>query len=255
MAFDEEMILKLYHEQAHKYGDTGESTIVDIRTRKLEVQALFQYIEDGCNILEVGCGNGFVAEEIVRAFNVDLHALDFSPEMIEIARNRQTGNLKGRVNFELTNILEFSWGEQYDLIFSERCLQNIMDWELQKVALTNIARALKRNGRFIMLESFTDSLQNLNEARRELELSEIPIPYHNLAFDIDQVKGHLEQWLTFEHENRFLSGYYFGTRLLYPAMLPKGKDPVNTSVIKDYFVGFPSCGDFSPMKILCFTKR
>lgn len=255
MAFSEKTILKLYQEQAQKYGDTGESTIVDIRIRKLEMQALFQYIEDGKIILEVGCGNGFTAEEIIRQFKVDLHAIDFSPEMIEIARNRHINNLKGTVNFELNNILEFNPVERYDLIFSERCLQNIMDWELQKTALTNIARALKRNGKFIMLESFTDSFRNLNEARRELDLPAIPVPYHNLAFDVSLVKEHLQPWLAFDHENRFLSGYYFGTRLLYPAILPQGKEPVNTSVIKDYFVGFPNHGDFSPMKILCFSRR
>lgn len=254
MAFNEEMILQVYHEQAHKYGDQGESTIVDMRIRRLEMQAIWQYIEENQSILEVGCGNGFVAEEMVKNFPVDLHAIDFAPEMIAIARNREIDNGPGKVRFEQANILEFAGFEQYDLIFTERCLQNIMDWELQKVALSNIAHALKKNGKFIMLESFTDSFQYLNKARQELDLPEITVPYHNLAFDVELVKEHLGQWLTFEHENRFLSGYYFGTRLLYPSILPPGKEPDNNSVIKDYFVGFPNHGDFSPMKILCFTK-
>jgi len=255
MAFNEEMILQLYQDQAQKYGDKGESTIVDIRTRQLEMQAIFQYINESQRILEVGCGNGFVAEAIVKEYAVDLHAIDFSPDMITIAQQRPTDNILGRVRFEHCNILQFSEWDQYDLIFTERCLQNIMDWELQKAALSNIARALKPNGKFVMLESFTDSFANLNAARRELALSEIPVPYHNLPFDPELVKEHLATELSFEHENRCLSGYYFGTRLLYPAMLPAGQEPVNSSIIKDYFVSFPNGGDFSPMKILCFSKN
>ncbi|MCX7727289.1 MAG: GNAT family N-acetyltransferase, partial [Chitinispirillaceae bacterium] len=63
----------------------------DIRTRQLEMKAILSYLEDGKSILEVGCGNGFVAEEISRNLDVDIHAIDFSKDMALVAVAQDMG--------------------------------------------------------------------------------------------------------------------------------------------------------------------
>lgn len=256
MKFTTEDILKLYRTEAEKHGEGGTSTIQDIRTRQLEIQTLFSYIRDGLSILEVGCGNGYVAEALVKMFDVDLDAFDFSKDMVEIAKTRKIQDGKGRVKFAQKDILILDALEKYDVVFSERCLQNLASWDDQKKGLKNIARALKRGGEYIMLESFWTGLNNLNAARRELDLEEIPESWHNRFFVEDETTQYMESvGCRYVDQNCFLSGYYFGSRVLLPAIMPKGKPVTSKSTLNDFFFALPVAGDFAPMKILRFRKN
>jgi SAM-dependent methyltransferase len=256
MSFTEDQIIDHYRSEAEKHGMDGTSTIQDIRTRRLEIAAIFSYIRDGERILEVGCGNGYVAQVIVENFAVELDAIDFSPEMIALAKKRGIAQAKGRVSFTRQNILELNAVDCYDLVFAERCLQNLVSWDDQKMALENIARALSDRGQFVMLESFWSGLNRLNQARKELDLPEIPPPWHNLLFEEEEVKAlMISLGCSYIDQNCFLSGYYFGSRVLLPALLPKGKPVTSQSVLNDYFYGLPPLGDFSPIKILRFRKN
>jgi SAM-dependent methyltransferase len=256
MKFTQEDILKLYRSEAEKHGEDGRSTIQDIRTRRLEMEALFSYVRDGLKVLEVGCGNGFVAQALVQKFNIDLDAFDFSPDMNTIANRLNIRNSIGRVRFFQGDILKFDAVDTYDLIFSERCIQNLVSWKDQKVGLHNIARALTSGGEYVMLESFWTGLNNLNAARRELGLDEIPESWHNRFFDEDETKNYMESLgCRYVDQNCFLSGYYFGSRVLLPALTPKDKPVSAKSILNDYFCALPPAGDFSPMKILHFRKQ
>ena len=256
MKFTKEDILELYKSEAEKHGEDGRSTIQDIRTRRLEMEALFSYVRDDLKVLEVGCGNGFVAETLIRKFNIDLDAFDFSHDMIVIAKTRKIQTARGRVSFSQRDILKLDVLEKYDLIFSERCIQNLASWEEQKIGLGNIARALKSGGEYIMLESFWTGLNNLNAARCELDLEEIQESWHNRFFIEDQTKQHMESiGCRYVDQNCFLSGYYFGSRVLLPAIMPKNKPVTSKSILNDYFCALPPAGDFAPMKILRFKKH
>lgn len=255
VTFTVDQILKLYEAEAQKHGLEGTSTIQDMRTRRLEMRALFGYIKDGTKVLEIGCGNGYVAEALVRAFAVELDSFDFSGDMIRIAQSRNLGEAKGRVRFSRENILELSAADAYDLIFSERCLQNLETWDDQKKALERVAAALKRGGRYIMLESFWTGLDNLNAARAEIGLPPIPESWHNRFFMEPETRSFMASvGCDFVEQNCFLSGYYFGSRVLLPAMMPPGKEVTSKSILNDFFVGLPPAGDFCPMKILVFRR-
>jgi len=256
MGFNLDDIVKLYQSEAQKHGDAGTSTIQDIRTRRLEINAIFSYLRDHQRVLEVGCGNGYVAEAMVRKFDVDLDAFDFSEEMIGIAQNRTIPNARGRVTFFQADITKFDVVTTYDLIFSERCVQNLPTWEQQKIGLRNIACALKPDGEYLMLESFWTGLNNLNAARRELDLEEISESWHNRFFKEEETKDYMESLgCHLADQNCFLSGYYFGSRVLLPALMPKGKPVTSKSILNDYLCALPPAGDFAPMKILRFKKH
>src|SRR3982750_3607301 len=182
MAPTREEILGHYKAEAEKHGLGGTSTIQDIRTRRLEIEAILSYLSDGLRVLEVGCGNGYTAQLIVEQFALDLDANDLSPDLIALAKERKIERPKGHVNFEQSDILELDKSEVYDLIFTERCIQNLLSWDDQKKALANIARALKQGGEFVMMESFLTGMKKLNDARRELDLPEVSPPWHNVWF-------------------------------------------------------------------------
>jgi hypothetical protein len=107
-----------------------------------------------------------------------------------------------------------------------------------------------------MLESFWTGLNNLNAARAELGLEPIPESWHNIFFHEDQTKEFMEQiGCRYVDQNCFLSGYYFGSRVLLPALLPEGKKASSTSILNEFFSALPAAGDFCPMKIVRFEKR
>jgi SAM-dependent methyltransferase len=256
MKYTVDDIQKHYQSEAAKHGDRGTSTIQDIRTRRLEMAAIFSYIRDGMKILEVGCGNGFVAEELVRTFDVDLDAFDFSPELVELAMRRPIAGARGRVMFCLGDVLKLGAEDRYDLIFTERVLQNLTDWPQQQTGLANIVRSLRPGGLFIMEECFWSGLNKLNAARAELDIEPISESWHNVFFHDDLVLDFMPTiGAEFVEENRFLSGYYFGSRVLLPAIYPKGKKIASTSVLNDFFCSLPPAGNFSPMKIMVFRRR
>lgn len=249
------LIREHYAKQAEKFGASGRITISDINIRNLEINALLNYLEDAKKVLEIGCGNGYTATKIVQQRNIDLVAIDTSSELIRIAKERTMVDMKGKVHFEVGDILHMNFADKsFDGVFTERCLINIDDWEEQKGALAEIARVLKIGGLFIMLECFTDGWRNMNEARAEFGLKEIPQPWHDLFFDKEEVVRFMSSKFELLEENNFLSTYFFGSRVLYPALLPKGQEPRYDSQINSFFAQLPSFGNFASIKILLFRK-
>ena len=254
--FTTEDIQKLYSSEAAKHKVAGTSTIQDMRTREMEVAAVALYLRDKQHALEVGCGNGYVASRLVTQFDIDLEAFDFSPALIGFAQQQDLSAARGRASFAVGDILSYAKQDAFDLVFSVRCLQNLVSWEDQKRGLRNVVAALKVGGEYIMEECFWTGLNNLNEARAELALDPIPESWHNNFFHEPETISFMESiGCRYVDQNPFLSGYYFGSRVLLPALAPKGKKITSGSRLNDYFAHLPPAGDFCPMKILRFRRE
>ena len=253
--FTKEEILRHYSEEAEKHGRGGTSTIQDIRTRNLELKAISSYLRDGARVLEVGCGNGYLAIKLIEKFKVKIDAFDFSEDLVRLALQQPVGDSPGTVSFSVGDILNYSKRDKFDIVYSVRCIQNLPNWQEQKVALRNIIASLKVGGEYIMNESFTSGLNNLNEARSELDLPRIDPPWHNIFFDQGETIAFVESvGGRYVDENPYLSGYYFGSRVLFPALSPKAKIS-SSSRLNDYFAALPPAGDFCPMKIVRFRRE
>jgi ubiquinone/menaquinone biosynthesis C-methylase UbiE len=259
LKFSTQDIQAFYEKEAKKHGTRPESTIQDGRTRRLEYEALSKHVLRGNRderqrkILEVGCGNGWIASTFCSKFDhLDIIAFDFSEALIAQAR-KQPGNAK----FLVADVLNIWWEATFDLVYSVRALQNLVSWADQAKALSNIVRALRPGGEYIMCEGFVRGLDHLNEARAELGLPPIDEPWHNHFFDEGEVISQMEaENCAFVEEECFLSGYYFGSRVLLPALLRKpAKFVKSSSRLNDYFCALPPAGDFCPMKILRFAKH
>lgn len=68
-----------------------------------------------------------------------------------------------------------------------------------------------------MLETSIDGLNNLNYFRKKVNLSEIPEPYHNTLFELNELKNYLQEFFVIE-DIKYFSMYYFFTRI-YNQML------------------------------------
>lgn len=76
-------------------------------------------------ILDVGCGSGALTATLLERWpGAEIHGIDSSPEMIELARRRA---LPRRLNVELADVMSFSPEECFDLIVSNACLHWIED--------------------------------------------------------------------------------------------------------------------------------
>jgi len=246
-----------YRKEAKEQGISLSATMHDATTRRLEIQTLLSYLKTGDKALEIGCGNGAASVEIGHAKKLSMTCVDFSPDLISIAKKQSTKDVKGSISFREQDVLHLSEKPTYDVVFTERCIINLLDWNDQKEALLKMIAALKRGGKLLLLEAFQDGLRDLNRARTEVGLTENPPAYHNLLLDKEKVRTHLEKnGMKFSEENNFLSSYYFGSRVLYPALAKLAKkDIVYNNAFGQYFASLPPTGNFSHIKLLAFTKK
>lgn len=107
-------------------------------------------IKKGARIADLCCGTGEIAELLARNENVDkVFALDFSPEMLQIAKTKRKS---GKINFiesDCTNLpFESSSLDGCTLGFGLRNFENY-----EKV-VSEISRVLKNGGFFLHLDLF-----------------------------------------------------------------------------------------------------
>jgi len=245
-----------YKKQAKQHGDSLTSTMPDQNIRRLEIENIKKYLKDGQKCLEVGCGNGAASIMLSKIHELDLLSIDVTKEMIDIAKSQNKDGIKGKLNFLHKNILELDSKELFDVVFTIRCIINLMKWEDQRVALDQMSDRVKPNGNLVLLEAFSDGLEELNQARDELGFEPIPPAHHNLHLKKEMVIKRLEEkGLKLIEENNFLSSYYFGTRVIYPALAKANNVDIKfNSKIDSFFSHFPSYGNFAHIKILVFKK-
>ena len=76
-------------------------------------------------ILDVGCGSGALTATLLERWpGAEIHGIDSSSEMIELARRRAVPH---RLNVELADVMSFSPEGSFDLIVSNACLHWIED--------------------------------------------------------------------------------------------------------------------------------
>lgn len=252
----QKLVKKHYKEEAAKTAMSLTSTMADVNTRRLEMDALVSYLKTAKKALEVGCGNGAASVEIAKRVKLNLTCVDFTPELIALAKKQPTKGIKGKVDFYEQDVLKLPYKNAFDAVFTERCIINLMTWEHQKTALANMAGALKSGGRLILLEAFNDGLAQLNRSRQDVGLEPVGPAYHNFYLDKEAVIEHLKGLrMKFAQENNFLSSYFFGSRVLYPALAKANKKEIAyNSAFASYFAYLAPVGNYSQIKILVFKK-
>lgn len=122
---------------------------------------LLRHLPSNChNVLEIGCGTGTFARRLAERSEHVL-ALDLSPEMIRLARERSSQN--PNIEFQLADILERSLpAESFDCIASIATLHHLPLAEV----LRRMKAALKSGGVLLVLDLFeraglSDSISHL----------------------------------------------------------------------------------------------
>jgi ubiquinone/menaquinone biosynthesis C-methylase UbiE len=268
----DEMVQAHYQSVAEKYGDSPQSTMEDEVVREKEIHQILNFISglehladnQPLRVLDLGCGNGYALTALSKAHPANhYYGTDFSEALLAIARTRESADCEFR--HADARDLPFEDGF-FDAVYTERCLINILDWEQQRRALQEIARVLKPGGSYLMIECFTDGLDNNNRARQECGLGEIKAAYHNKYFEKDVCFKEITDWFTvvspdesngqksFEiPESNFLSSHYFIARVLHP-LVTRGTAVKNTEFVK-FFSFLPPTGNYSPIQAYVLRKK
>jgi len=211
------------------------ATSLDIYLREIEIETISSYLEDGKKILDVGCGNGYSTIRYARDFASDFTGMDFTNEMVECARKMETGEMKGRIEFKQGDICNIPLpDESFDIVTTSRVVIALPqeDWEVQKKAIGEMHRVLRKGGEYLMMESSEQGLQRLNDVREMFGLYRIPTnpKWSDLKFDEEELVPYLEDLFDIIEVKRF-GMYYFIGRVIHPLLVapdePKYDDPIN----------------------------
>lgn len=113
---------------------------VDINT--LFLSQITQYLFDGCSLLDIGTGNGFVLSQVLQKTHnqVQLFGVDNSEEMVLLARKNLADNAK-IVGSDINN-----------MPFSDCSFNIVTAKNVTRIDASEIFRILKDNGVFIFRE-------------------------------------------------------------------------------------------------------
>ncbi len=110
-----------------------------------DLKFLFDYLNKGSKVLDLGCGNGRFYHWFQEK-GVDYVGVDFSSSLIEIAKKKFP---EGK--FYLGNALELPFkNSEFDALFAIALLHHIPSNELRLKVLLEAKRVLKRNGLFVL---------------------------------------------------------------------------------------------------------
>lgn len=98
----------------------------------------FSELKDNAKILDIGCGNGFLLNQIANKFsNCEFHGLDISQKQLALSKN---------INLHHGDIQKVVFEEKFDYIFCMEMIGYVSD---QFETINKILSMLKTNGIFI----------------------------------------------------------------------------------------------------------
>jgi len=272
-------IKKHYDKVAEADKDSSSSTMADLYIRENETKFIENQIEeftsqqkceyqasggyatgpgknDKFTILDVGCGNGYTLEKLSHTFpKLDFQGIEFNDSLRQIAFNRFTDKKIQIANGDIRNKNTLP-KEKVDILICQRVLINLLDENDQKLALNNLVNLVNSGGLLIFIECFKSGLNNLNSARKEFELEDLPPAHHNLYLS-DEFFQHKSLKEFDNTQKELFSTHYFISRVLHQKFLIENKKGFirNSHFVSFFSNAFPkNVGNYSPLKLLCFTK-
>jgi ubiquinone/menaquinone biosynthesis C-methylase UbiE len=168
---------------AQEHGEAIEATTRTQSAKSIELSALnsafarYTSVDSTpTTVLEVGCGNGVNCVSIASSFpQSQILGIDFVPEMVEHARgSARSARTDDRCTFRVGDAMQLEEIEDlpndFDIVFTVRCLINLQSDENQRRALKSIAARVATNGYIFLIENSQQTYARQNELRISLGL-------------------------------------------------------------------------------------
>jgi len=251
----EDKILEHWNQRANLEDRAGSD---DVILKELEINAIAKHILDGMVVAEFGCGNGATAIKLATKFDIELYCFDFSPSMIESARKHvKDAKLEDRIHFDVCDVRnELVLQKKFDLVYSERMIINLPDWQAQARAIRYLLSHLKPEGKYLMCESSKVGLDNLNKLRKSAGLESILPPWHNVYIEDELVDSLVIQDVRLLYVESFSATYYFLSRVVNAWLAAKeGVQPSYQAPVNQLAFQLPPFGDCAQSKLWVFEKQ
>ena len=250
--------VRSYWESRASGDSSAQSTTQDVYLREIELRVLIEQIErlKPASVVDIGCGDGRTTIGIAKCLlSPNFSGFDYSDAMVENARANFAAHGLSNIVFGCHDIRN-PLADCFDLAFTTRCLINLPDWELQRLALRNIHHALHVGGHYLMIENFIEGQENFNRLRREFGLPEIAVRNHNLFFDRSRLLLDIEKLFSVEKEINISSTYYMASRVVYSRICSdSGTQPDYYDDHHRYAASLPFSGEFGPLRLMVLTKK
>lgn len=275
---EREKVYDHYVKQADTFAHSWESTMQDRVIRETEIESLIKIIKlihsennpkKEIRILEVGCGNGYVSARVLCEFpNLVIEALDVNSELISAANERKLPQCEFKVLDITDEDADKFISEDFDLVFSVRCLINIEEAKKQLKAIETMGSKLAPNGYLALLEGFISGQDKYNDVRSAFNYNQIPPAWHNWYLDVTEINDMwVPQGFLRKIENSMeeigidphhLSSHYLATRVWQPLLhndqnhyMNNRNDAIGQAVSKI----LPRTEDFSPLQIHIWKRE
>jgi ubiquinone/menaquinone biosynthesis C-methylase UbiE len=140
-------IAKEWNEASKSWADFVRSG-KDYYRDEMNNPAAFRMIGNvkGKHVLDLSCGEGYNTRILAR-MGAKIVGVDFSQKMIELARQKEKEEKHGISYYvsDAADLREFE-SESFDIV---TCLMALMDIERYEETISEVARVLKNNGRFV----------------------------------------------------------------------------------------------------------
>jgi ubiquinone/menaquinone biosynthesis C-methylase UbiE len=185
------------------------STHPDQDLADLELDYIMEHVQG--KTLNVGCGIGHETWACKQKTG-DAEGLDFSEEMIKVARRRFPD-----CKFTVGNVLKLPYPDNsFDTVTTRRTLINLLKKKHQERAVREIKRITKNGGTIVLVEAIQKGYSMLNDYRKMFGLDEVKVREYNLSMDENMLKHEFP-----DAEFCTLDMYYFLTRIYYPLVSEK----------------------------------
>lgn len=216
---DKNRIKEFWDKRAVEFGKSMHATLGETHLRELEIRTMIRVLKrvNPSLVLEIGCGNGYSTFIYAEKFpKMKIIATDYSKKMIDTAKeNYHRKNIQYEI-WDITQPNEFPFEtKKFDLVFSQRVIQNLPSWKIQRKVITNLISMLTDNGRLCLMECSEEGVNQLNKWRKRIGRGPINgiIPWHNKFIDDSKIKEEFGK--NSDKIVYFSSTYMFITRLVW----------------------------------------
>ncbi len=249
--------------QAETYGPSYVASWSDRCVIEMEIEQILRRMEENTKIIDIGCANGFSTLRFAKEKNIDIHGVDYIPEMIRGAHKNHEAvkeGLLGKVSFGTGDICNLDVpSNTFDQAIVIRVIINLENWENQKWALNEVCRVVRPGGTFLLSEATVQGWRKMNKFRNEWGLSDIPVPSFNFYLDEELVVQALMDQAELVEIVNFSSSYFVGTRVIKPLIckLTGREENIANPDLEwnKWFSQMPAIGDYGTQKLFIFRKK
>ncbi len=200
------------------------------------------YLWPSARLLDVGCGDGLSSIRFSKKVD-HVHGVDYIENFVKMAERNAEEESVENISFsqgDATDLSDISENvNPFDIAVSIRCLINLPEWEMQCMAIKEIASCMKTGGLYMCSEGWEEGWESLNELRVRCGIDPVTIvPYNRL---IKRIDFETEAKKYFDIVNYQSLGFYlFMSRVLQPYIV-KPNPPEHTHEINRIGMELQNC--------------